>query len=257
MIVSSSASSRSSRAPWSGDDRFSLALSFWRPLWVIIFVVIFDLYWLFRVLYYIPFILLAWWRYRDAVRTDWQARLERLPGWERVVHLVFLPTYKEDLGVVRETLRRLAKSPYPAKRIMVVLAGEERDRERFERIVSVVSPEFEGSSVDFRDPPSQGSAGRSAGQGSNLNFAGYQVLAEIEAMGIPFDDIVVSSFDVDTLAHPQYLSNLAYLYLTVPEPTRSSTSPSPSTTTICGIAGAGARGHVRYDAVAHDRARAA
>ncbi len=209
-----------------GTIVFSLALSFWRPLWVIIFVVIFDLYWLFRVLYYVPFILLAWWRYRVAIRTDWQAKLERLSGWDRVVHLVFLPTYKEDLGVVRETLRRLAKSPYPAHRIMVVLAGEERDRERFERIVAVVRPEFEGVFRRFFvTVHPKGLPDEIPGKGSNLNFAGREVLREIEAMGIPFDDIVVSSFDVDTLAHPQYLSNLAYLYLTVPEPTRSSYQP--------------------------------
>ena len=39
------------------------------------------------------------------------------------------------------------------------------------------------------------------------------------------EDIVVSAFDIDTIAHPQYFSYLTYLYATVENPTRSSYQP--------------------------------
>jgi hypothetical protein len=39
------------------------------------------------------------------------------------------------------------------------------------------------------------------------------------------DDIVVSAFDIDTIAHPHYFAYLTYLYCTVENPTRSSYQP--------------------------------
>ncbi|KPJ85103.1 hypothetical protein AMJ57_04370, partial [Parcubacteria bacterium SG8_24] len=41
----------------------------------------------------------------------------------------------------------------------------------------------------------------------------------------PYDDVIVSSFDVDTCAHPQHFACLTHTYLTHPNPTRSSYQP--------------------------------
>jgi hypothetical protein len=206
----------------------SIVFSFVRPLWVIYFVIVFDLYWLFRVMYYMPFLILSWYRYRHDIKKDWQAKLERLPGKDRIRHLVFLPTYKEEAGVIRDTLERIATSSYPADKVMIVLAGEERDRERFERNVKELEPEFSKRFLRFfttvhpKDLPDE-----IPGKGSNLNWSGHQVLPKVLEMGLSPDDVIVSSFDVDTIIHPQYFSCLSYLYLTVPDPTRSSYQPVP------------------------------
>jgi hypothetical protein len=65
------------------------------------------------------------------------------------------------------------------------------------------------------------------GKGSNLNWSGHQVLPKIEAMGFSPDDVIVSSFDVDTIIHPQYFSCLTHAYLTSHNPTRTSYQPVP------------------------------
>lgn len=206
----------------------SILLSFIRPLWVIYFVIVFDLYWLLRVTYYLPFLVASWFRFKRDVKKNWQIGAEAAPGYDRIRHLVFLPTYKDDAGVIRETLRRIASSAYPSERIMVVLAGEERDRERFERNVAELAPEFAPRFMAFLTTlHPMGLEGEIPGKGSNLNWSGHQVLPQVEAMGLNPDDVVVSSFDIDTIIHPQYFSCLSYLYLTVPEPTRSSYQPIP------------------------------
>src|SRR3989344_8385100 len=96
----------------------SIVLSFVRPLWLIYFVIVFDLYWLFRVTYYLPFLFISWRRYRRDIKKDWQKLAETQPGYDHVRHLVFLPTYKEEAGVIRETLLRIASSKYPSGRII-------------------------------------------------------------------------------------------------------------------------------------------
>lgn len=204
----------------------SVVLSFVRPLWVVYFVIVFDLYWLFKVGYFIPFLLISWWRFRRDTRINWQPIAEACRGYERIHHLIFLPTYKEDVDVIRGTLQSLLDSAYPADRMIVVLAGEERDRERFEAATAILQAEFDGrffrllTTLHPKDLPDE-----IPGKGSNLHWSGHAILPEIEALGLKFEDVIVSSFDVDTIVHPQYVSRLTHLYLTIPEPTHSSFQP--------------------------------
>lgn len=204
----------------------SVVLSFIRPLWMIYFVILFDLYWLLRILYFLPFLLTSWYLYRKAIKRDWQSEAAKLPGYEDIRHLIFLPTYKEDQSVVEETLKNLVECPYPTKRMMIVLAGEERDKERFEEVIKNVTPEYAYRFGGFfhtihpKDLPEE-----IPGKGSNLNWSANQIVPKLVKEGIDPEKIIVSSFDVDTIVHPQYFSCLTYHYLTVPEPTRSSYQP--------------------------------
>ncbi|MBM3204997.1 glycosyltransferase family 2 protein [Candidatus Uhrbacteria bacterium] len=204
----------------------TIILSFIRPIWMIYFIILFDLYWMLRIMYFVPFLLLSWWRYRRALKRDWQKEAEAQSGYQDIYHLIFLPTYKEEEHVVRATLSTLAQADYPCERMIVVLAGEERDLERFEQMVTRLKPEFEStfmhlwSTVHAKDME-----GDVIGKGSNLHWSGKQILPNILATGIAPEDIIVSSFDVDTLVHPKYFSCLTYLYLTVQDPTHSSYQP--------------------------------
>lgn len=206
----------------------SITLSFIRPLWVIYFVILFDLYWLFRVMYYLPYLIGSWWRYRQDLRVDWRSRAFAEPGVDRIRHLIFLPTYKEELGVIRATLEQILRSSFPADRMMIVLAGEERDRERFERNASALASEFQGKFLAFwttthpKDLPEE-----IPGKGSNLNWSAREVVPKVAGLGFAPEDVIVSSFDVDTIIHPQYFSCLTAKYLESPDPTRSSYQPIP------------------------------
>jgi hypothetical protein len=204
----------------------TVVLSFIRPLWVVYFVIVFDLYWLFRVSYFIPFLLISWWRFRRETKINWQPLAAAASGYDRIRHLVFLPTYKEDVEVIRATLRSLSSTSYPADRMIVVLAGEERDKERFEVSAKALQTEFSGrflrlvTTLHPKDLPEE-----IPGKGSNLNWSGHATLPLIDEMGLSYDDVIVSSFDVDTVVHPQYFSRLTHLYLTIQNPTRSSFQP--------------------------------
>lgn len=209
---------------------FSLAfvLSFLQPLWVIIFIIVFDLLWLFRVLYFNLFVLISWMRYKKTSKTDWQKMLAGLPGSDRVRHLVLLPTYKEDYEIIRSTLRSLKENKTPNDRLWVVLGGEEADREAFGKIVRRAEQEF-GSTFEYFSTTlhPRGLPGDIPGKGSNLHWMGEELKERLKERfpDVADEDIVVSAFDIDTIAHPQYFSYLTYLYCTVENPTRSSYQP--------------------------------
>lgn len=204
----------------------AIALSFLKPLWMVYFIVLFDLYWLFRVFYFTPFILVSWFRYRAALRRDWQGEAEQLPGYDGLRQVVFLPFSRESAEIVRETLESLTKVTYPSKRLVIVLAGEARFSDVVEDVRTKVIPQYEGSfaKILLTEHPF-GVPGEIPGKGSNLHYAGHEVLPELLKMGLHPDHTVVSSFDVDSIVDPRYFSALAYEYLTVQDPTRSSYQP--------------------------------
>lgn len=205
---------------------FCITFSFIQPLWMIYFVIMFDLYWLLRILYFLPFLLISWSRYKRALHRNWQAEAEALPGYDHIRQLIFLPTYKEEYPVLRETLRVLAASAFSARRMVVVLAGEERDRERFSLIVEQAEKDFGNTFHAFMTtlhPADQ--PGEIPGKGSNLRWAAVTIVPRVLAMGWKPEETIVSSFDVDTLVHPQYFSCLTFQFLTVQDPNHSSYQP--------------------------------
>ena len=204
----------------------SLALSFVRPLWVVYFIIVYDLYWLFRVAYYLPFLLISWFTYKSDIKKDWQGMASVMPEYKNVYHLIMLPTVKEDVVVLRDSLNSLLKSTFPKEKMIIVLGGEERAKESFVEKSEIILKEFGDKFFAFyttihpKDLPNE-----IIGKGSNMNWMGHQVLPKLEELGIDLDKVIVSAFDVDTLAHPQYLACITYKFLTEPDPLRSSYQP--------------------------------
>lgn len=204
----------------------AIILSFVAPQLVIYFIILFSLYWLFRVIYFVFYVTLAWRNYRRDIKINWQFYLKSLPKSEKIYHLIFLPTYKEPLEVLRTTFEALKDSFYDKQKMIVVLAGEERDQDRFEENAKAIEKEF--GHLFYRlliTLHPDNIAGEMKGKGANAHYAGHQAKRLIDQMGISYQDIIVSYFDIDTVVHPQYFACLSYKYLTHPNPTKTSFQP--------------------------------
>ncbi len=196
------------------------------PIWVLGYILVYDLLWLFRVLRFVVNLFVSWRRTHAALTVDWLAQVSARPGFRDLYHVVFLPTYKESADVIRTTLTSLAASAYPKDRMMVVLAGEERDGDAFLATADVLQREFgQGFHSFLVTLHPAGLPDEIPGKGSNLNWAGRAVQEHVDRLGIPYGQVIVSAFDVDTIAHPQYFAHLAETYLATDRPTRASYQP--------------------------------
>ena len=206
----------------------ALIFSFINPVSVIVFIIVFDLYWLFRVAYFVFYLVFSWTKYKKIHGTPWKKKLDTLPNWKRIHHIIFLPTYQEGIAIIRDTLKSLSATNYPNDKMIIVLAGEERDHEYFQKNARLIQQEFGKTFKGLiitehpKDLPDE-----IIGKGSNLHYAGHKMkqVMETEYSDIAVDDIVVSSFDVDTMVHKEYFAYLTYLFLTVPDPHRASYQP--------------------------------
>ena len=204
----------------------AIILSFLKPYWVIYFMILLALFWLMRIAYSLIFLIISWSKFRKVEKINWLARCQTLSNWQKIYHLIFLATYKEEVDVVENSFKSLLRANYPLDKLIVVLAGEERDQERFLRNAAIVQEKYGSKIFKFiftlhpKNLPNE-----IPGKGSNLNWSGHRAKEIIDQMKIPYQDIVVSTFDIDTCVHPQYFAYLTYKYLTAPNPTRASYQP--------------------------------
>ena len=114
------------------------------PLGAVIFIIIFDLYWVFRVFYFVILVFLAYSRYRRTTKVNWTKKLQEVDGWEEIYHIVMLPTYKEDVSIVRKAIQGVIDSGYPMDKFLVAVGGEEGDKEYFAEVEKQMRKEFDG-----------------------------------------------------------------------------------------------------------------
>ncbi len=203
-----------------------VTLSIFQPLFMVYVAIIFDLYWLIRVLYFISYLTLSWHQYRKEKGIQWMEKVKEHTNWKEYRHIVFLPTLNEDPEVLKHTFNALIASSYPAEKIIVVLAGEERERDHFRKTAQIIREKYADKFADFlvtlhpMDIP-----GEIAAKGANLYWAGKRVKDYVDEKGWDYGKIIVSSFDIDTVVHREYFSYLTNTYLNHPNPTRASYQP--------------------------------
>jgi len=205
----------------------SIVLSFWRPLWVIFFIIAFDLFWLFRIAHFIFFVSLSFFKYKKVVQINWFEKVKEIKNWERLFHVIYLPTAGEPLGVLRDTFQSLLNSEYPAQKMIIVLGGEGRMENDFLPKAEAIRKEFASKFfLIFTTLHPDGLLDEMKGKGANANWMGHESKKKIDELNIPYEDLIVSYFDSDTCVHPQYFSYLTYKYLTHPTPMRVSYQPA-------------------------------
>ncbi|RJQ30531.1 glycosyltransferase family 2 protein [Candidatus Parcubacteria bacterium] len=204
---------------------FALLLSVLSPLWAIIFIIVFDVYWVCRIFYMLIYMFTSWRRFRRSLKIDWQEKVTRLEGWNDYYHLIFLPTYKEPYEVIENTFKSICNSKYDLKKFIIVLAGEKRDENNFLPIAEKIKSNFENRLYKLIVTMHDVMPDELPGKGSNINYAGHQAKKYIDESGISYSKVIVSAFDVDTRPHPQYFACLTYHFITSENPYRNSFQP--------------------------------
>jgi cellulose synthase/poly-beta-1,6-N-acetylglucosamine synthase-like glycosyltransferase len=211
---------------------FAIFFSFYIPFWVALFIIIYDLYWVFRSVYFGFYLRSSYARMRENEKKDWlsivkETEIKNLPinSWEEVYHLVILPTYKEPIEVIRNTLSHIKDSDYPKDKMIIALGFEKRDEENAKKIAQEIKEEFKDIFFKFIITCHPDDIeGEIAGHGSNGTWITKKA---IENLNIPYENVIVSSFDIDCCVPEKYFSILTYYYLTEEKPLRTSYQPIP------------------------------
>lgn len=205
----------------------AVTISVFKPLWGVYFIIVFDLYWILRIMYLLVYLNFSWLKYRKSQKTNWFKKLQKeKPQFAAYYHAIFLPTYQEPFDVLNETFKALENSDYDISKFIILLGGEDRDEENFRKSANQLTKKY--SNV-FKDiivtVHKRGLPGEMPGKGSN-SFSMARVFEKyVQEKGLSDNKIIVSNFDSDTQVDRQYFSNLTYTYLSQKDPTRHSYQP--------------------------------
>jgi len=157
-----------------------------------------------------------------------EAHKGEIIDYREIYHALIFPVYKEPRSVLNATIKSLIDSTYPNKKIIVVLAMEERAgpeqvvmaekvkrdyKEVFKKILITIHPD--------------GIEGEIKGKGSNLNYAAREFKKYVDKNNIPYDRIIVTAGDCDTRVSVQYLACLTYKYIINPDRIHRTYQPIP------------------------------
>jgi len=207
--------------------------SIFLPIWVSIFIILFDIYWFLKTLYFTVFLRNGYGKMRKAMNTNWLTALNEdektKSEWESVYHLILFPMYKEQYEVVRETFLRLSRANYPVKKFVVVLGLEEKGGEEAQETGRKIQEEFKDAFLKILITTHPANLpGEKPGKSSNETWMAQCAQKEvIDVMNISYTKILASVFDVDTQIYPEYFGVLTHTFLTTPHPQRSSYQPVP------------------------------
>ncbi|MFA6495019.1 MAG: hypothetical protein WC246_01905 [Candidatus Paceibacterota bacterium] len=205
--------------------------SWYLPVWAAVFIILFDLYWLLKTIYLSLHLRSSFSKMRATMKINWRARLDQdartRDTWHELYHLIILPMYNEPHAVVRETFQQLAATNYSLDKFIIVLALEERAGEEAQKTARVIGDEFGKTFFKFLvTTHPAGVAGEIPGKGSNEAWAAQKVKEEIiDPLGIAYEKVIASVFDIDTQVFPEYFGLLSHSFLTADKPLRSTFQP--------------------------------
>ncbi|MFA6321202.1 MAG: glycosyltransferase family 2 protein [Candidatus Omnitrophota bacterium] len=208
-------------------------LAFIRPVWVAIFVITFDLYWVIRICYLTLLLVFAYRRLGKEKRIDW-LKESKAAGcvdgleYKNIYHAVLFPSYKEGLDILVPSIEALEEANYPKDKMIVVLSVEERAGDEVWQNALSLKKKFEGLFFHFivtRHP--ENLPGEVRVKGANATWGAKALKEFIDSKGIDYEHVIISCFDADTCAAKEYFGCLSYHYITNPERTHSSYQPIP------------------------------
>ena len=206
----------------------TIFLSFFVPVAAAYFIIAFDLYWLLKNAYLSIHLRHNWKRIKYNLSLDWEKMLANMK-YEHIFHMIILPFYKEGFTVVDQSVNALLNTHYDKKKMIVVLASEESGGKEAKAVAQAIEKKYRdkfGFFLTTRHPSNL--PNEIPGKGSNSSFAAEQARQVIlDQHKIPYESVIISAFDVDTVAYKQYFLCLTWHFLTEPNPYKVSFQPVP------------------------------
>ena len=167
------------------------------------------------------------WHVRNLRRVENNIAHTRIKPSE-VYHAIIIAFWDESRDVVEPTVKSVLDSSYDPKKIILVLAYEQRGGPEIEAtakdLVKKFGKNFYHTQAVMHPWPMTGEV---IGKGGNITFAGRWLKTYLEEEKIDPLHVLVTTLDSDNRPDKQYLGPLTYTYCSTEDPRHSSYQPIP------------------------------
>jgi hypothetical protein len=143
-------------------------------------------------------------------------------------HAIIIATYNEVREVLEPTIQSVLDSDYDMKKVILVLAYEERGGEQVEAQAKQLIEDYKEHfyhAITVKHP--KDIPGEVVGKGGNITYAGRELQKYLAEQDIDPIKVVVTTLDSDNRPHKKYLAALSYVYSICPDPLTISFQPIP------------------------------
>jgi cellulose synthase/poly-beta-1,6-N-acetylglucosamine synthase-like glycosyltransferase len=163
------------------------------------------------------------WHYDNVLRLQVQPPVIK-PS--EIVHVAMIATYNESLEVLEPTVQSVIDSEYDVKRIILVIAYEERGGKRVHDQAEQLIAQYKEYFLDaFAVEHPDNIPGEIIGKGGNITYAGRRLQTYLEDKKIDPMRVVVTTLDADNHPDKKYFAALTYVYAMTPDPLHVSFQP--------------------------------
>lgn len=201
---------------------FLITLPIWGayffPLALAYFIIFFDVYWFWKSVNLVTMSFIAARKIRKAEKTDWLEKASSLENFEKVKHLIIVPSYKESYEKIKDTIDSIKDQTLPRSQIFVFMAFEKREEnieEKAKKLEKDYKDVFGGFYYALHPDLAHEVKGKSSNQAYAATMA-YKVLIEDKKNDINY--MTVTSSDADVIFDKQFFAYLTYSFLTVKDP---------------------------------------
>lgn len=150
----------------------------------------------------------------EAIKRD----VTEYPLANSLYNAVIIATYNESMAILEPTVNAVANSSFNSKKIILVIAYEERGGEAIENTVNQLKEKYSQQfySLEIVKHPDK-IKHEVPGKGANLTYAGHYLEEWLKKENIQKDNVIITTLDSDNRPHSEYLSYVAYEYTVRPD----------------------------------------
>lgn len=148
------------------------------------------------------------------------------PKPTNLYNAVIIAAYKESIDVLQPTFQSLVDTTFDKKKMIVVLAYEERGGDEIQATATKIKELYgdKFNSLHLVKHP-KNLPDEVIGKGGNITYAGKYLRDWLKSNDIPFENVVVTTLDSDNRPHPTYFDYLLYEYVVHPDRKQLSYQP--------------------------------
>jgi len=143
-----------------------------------------------------------------------------------IFHAVIIATYNESREVLEPTIQSVMNSDYDMKKVILVLAYEERGGPDIAEQAKSLIAEYQGKfhyAMAIQHPSNI--EGEVRGKGGNITYAAHVLQEHLASEQVDPLRVIVTTLDSDNRPDPKYLAALTYIYCIYPDPLHVSIQP--------------------------------
>jgi hypothetical protein len=190
---------------------------FFLPNLVAYFILLFDVFWVYKGLSLTVSTLVAHFQIQASQRLDWMQEVKGFGDWRKVRHIVVILVANEPLEVPLKTVEALSHQTLPLKQIAVVLAADtwSKTAENYSQEIKKKYEKKFGAFLVTNHP--NNIPGEIKGKSSNEAWAAKRAKEIlIDEQGWDMRYTTITSNDADAILDHQYFAHLTFKFLDDP-----------------------------------------